>query len=130
MTFAGKAAIRERSVPSSFISTVPVLQHTMINLRIEPSPKSSPIETPRAIDLHRISWTSRRRLGHHLLLSRGRPRRHERNFGGRLERSTVWWSWQWRLQRPIAALHILELPYLPAVFVPRLALASFAEEEI
>ena len=89
------------------------------------------METPGAIDLHRISRTSRRRLGHHPLLSRGRPRRHEGNFGGRLERSAVWWWWwQWRLQRRVAALHVLELPYLPAVFVPLLALASFAEEEI
>jgi hypothetical protein len=35
-----------------------------------------------------------------------------------------------RLQRPGAALHVPELPRLPAVFVPLLALASFAEEDI
>jgi hypothetical protein len=120
----------EKEGPSSFISAVPVLPHAKILLLVEPAgprSKSNPIESTGTIDLHWISWTSRWRLRHLLFsLCRGRPRRHERNFG-RLECSTLCWC-----RRPIriAALHVLELPHLPAVFVSLFSLAPFAEVEI
>ena len=123
-------SVEEREDPILFISAVPVLPHAKILLHVEPAglrSESNPIESTGTIDLHWISWTSRRRLGHLLLgLRRGRPGRHERNFG-RLECQTLWWC---RRRTPIAALHVLELPHLPAVFVSLLSLAPFAEVEI
>jgi len=91
VSFFGKAVVRERGRPGSFISTVPVLQHTTIiypSSPVQVKPVSNPIETPGTIDLHWISWTSRQRLGHLLLSCCGCPRRHKRYFG-RLECSAL-----------------------------------------
>jgi len=109
VSFFSKAVIRERGRPGSFISTVPVLQHTTITeFTCQAQFRSNPIETPGTIDLHWISWTSHQCLGH-LLSCCGCPRRHKCNFG-RLECSAL----------VVAELHVLELPHLPVVFVPLL----------
>jgi hypothetical protein len=87
---------------------------------------------PTAINLHGIFWTCRYRLGHLRRKRdlRGRPRRHKRDF--RRRRESLWDGLlhRRRQRRLVGALHVLELPHFPAMFVTFFTLASFAEVEI